>query len=103
MSGSSLLFRMEKVLEHQHSFAAKNQDELLKLAKDHDAVACRTQFFELRAKITIAERIDVKLKGAFAGLEKTVVAAGRYKAGKWVNVPVRLEIPQGEGGMQGGL
>ena len=37
----------------------------------------------------------------FAGLEKTVVAAGRYKAGKWVNVPVRLEIPQGEGGMQG--
>ena len=36
-----------------------------------------------------------------AGLEKTVVAAGTYKGGRWVNVPVRLVIPQGEGGMKG--
>jgi len=36
-----------------------------------------------------------------AGLEKTVVAAATFKNGRWVNIPVRLEIPQGEGGMKG--
>ena len=34
-----------------------------------------------------------------AGLEKTVVTAARFTGGKWEDVPVKLKIPRGEGGL----
>ena len=35
-----------------------------------------------------------------AGLEKTVVTAARFHKGKWVDVPVKLRIPGGAGGLK---
>ena len=33
-----------------------------------------------------------------AGLEKTVVTAARFENGKWVDIPVKLQVPTGAGG-----
>ena len=35
-----------------------------------------------------------------AGLEKTVVTAARFHKGKWVDIPVKLRIPDGAGGFK---
>ena len=34
-----------------------------------------------------------------AGVEKTVVTAATFRKGKWQDVPVKLKVPKGAGGM----